>query len=212
MQTPKIVQMKVSDIIPYENNPRRNDEAVEFVASSIKEFGFKNPIILTKDNVIVAGHTRWKAAIQLGLEEAPCIIADDLTEEQIQAFRLADNKTAEVADWNFFKLANEIGGLEDFDFDMEQFGFDDSEMQSLMGLAANLEERYAELDATMEEDTEWKSEEQHEGVFRPNYTPQSSERVVTDEDIKTAAQRQIEYVKKAASVTMRTMICPHCGK
>jgi len=87
----KIVNKKVDDLIPYENNPRYNDEAVEYVANSIKEFGFKVPIIIDKNNVIVAGHTRYKASLELGLEEVPTIIADDLTDEQVKAFRLADN-------------------------------------------------------------------------------------------------------------------------
>lgn len=93
----KIVLKKTIDLIEYENNPRNNDEAVNAVANSIKEFGFKVPIVITSDNTIIAGHTRLKASRLLGLDEVPCIIADDLTEEQIKAFRLADNKTAELA-------------------------------------------------------------------------------------------------------------------
>lgn len=96
----QVVYRKVDEIIPYEKNPRLNDEAVEPVAESIKEFGFKIPIVLSSDGVIVAGHTRIKAAKKLGMEEVPCIIADDLTEEQVKAFRLADNKSAEIAQWD----------------------------------------------------------------------------------------------------------------
>ena len=118
-----IVQMKVADVIPYERNPRKNDEAVKYVMESIKEFGFKVPIVIDKDNVIVAGHTRLKAAKKLKIEEVPCIIADDLTDEQIQAFRLADNKVAEKAEWDFNLLSVELDGL--FDFDMTIFGFED---------------------------------------------------------------------------------------
>ncbi len=118
-----IVQMKVADIIPYEKNPRKNDEAVKYVVESIKEFGFKVPIVIDKDNVIVAGHTRLKAAKKLKLDEVPCIVADDLTDEQIQAFRLADNKVAEKAEWDFNLLSVELDGL--FDFDMTIFGFED---------------------------------------------------------------------------------------
>ena len=118
----KIVNVKVNDLIPYENNPRNNDNAVEPVAKSIKEFGFKVPIIIDKDNVIVAGHTRYKASQMLGLEEVPCIIADDLTEEQIKAFRLADNKVGELATWDLDKLNLE---LEDLDIDMSDFGFEE---------------------------------------------------------------------------------------
>lgn len=116
--------MKVADVIPYEKNPRKNDEAVKYVMESIKEFGFKVPIVIDKDNIIVAGHTRLKAAKKLKLEEVPCIIADDLTEEQIQAFRLADNKVAEKAEWDFDLLAGELDEL--VDFDMSVFGFEEN--------------------------------------------------------------------------------------
>ena len=96
----KIVNLKTEQLIPYINNPRNNDDAVDKVASSIKEFGFKVPIVINKDNVVVTGHTRLKAAKKLGIEEVPCIIADDLTDAQIKAFRIADNKVSEYAEWN----------------------------------------------------------------------------------------------------------------
>ena len=118
----KIVEMNVADIIPYENNPRKNDNAVEAVANSIRDFGFKVPIIVDAENVIVAGHTRLKAAEKLGLEKVPVIVADDLTEEQVNAFRLADNKTGELAEWDFDKLAEELSLVGDID--MSLFGFD----------------------------------------------------------------------------------------
>ena len=114
--------MKVADIIPYDKNPRNNDNAVQYVAESIKEFGFKVPIVIDKDNVIVAGHTRLKAAKKLKIKEVPCIVADDLTDEQIKAFRLADNKVSEQAEWDFDLLAGELDDL--FDFDMTVFGFE----------------------------------------------------------------------------------------
>ena len=120
-----IKMLKLTDIIPYEKNPRRNDEAVKYVAESIKSFGFKNPIVLDKDNIIVAGHTRYKAAKKLNLKEVPCIVADDLTDEQIKAFRLADNKVAEKADWDFDLLGEELDSL--LDFDMTVFGFEDED-------------------------------------------------------------------------------------
>lgn len=120
-----IKEINVYDLVDYDNNPRHNDAAVEAVANSIKEFGFKVPIIIDKNNVIVAGHTRRRAAELLGLEKVPCIVADDLTPAQIKAFRLADNKTAELADWDFSKLNEELADLEMIDFDMSQFGFDD---------------------------------------------------------------------------------------
>lgn len=118
----KIIDKKISELKPYEKNPRKNDEAVKYVMESIKEFGFKVPIIIDKNNVIVCGHTRYKASKKLKLDTVPCIIADDLTEEQIKAFRLADNKVSEKAEWNFDLLDDELKGI--FDFDMTDFGFD----------------------------------------------------------------------------------------
>ena len=120
----QIVQKNIADIVPYEKNPRKNNDAVKYVVESIKEFGFKVPIVVDKDNVIVAGHTRYKAAKKLGLNEVPCIIADDLSEEQIKAFRLADNKVAEKAEWDFDLLSEEMEDLINFDFDMTLFGFE----------------------------------------------------------------------------------------
>ena len=123
----KIIEKSVEELTPYENNPRKNDGAVDAVAASIREFGFKVPIIIDKEGVIVAGHTRLKAAKKLGMETVPCIIADDLSPKQIQAFRLADNKTAELADWNFDMLSVELSDLDDID--MSEFGFDMSEFE-----------------------------------------------------------------------------------
>lgn len=118
----EIIYRKVDDLIPYENNPRKNSDAVEFVANSIQEFGFKVPVVIDKNDVIVAGHTRVLASKQLGLQEIPCIVADDLTEEQVKAFRLADNKTAEMAGWDFPVLDLELAEI---DLDMSKFGFMD---------------------------------------------------------------------------------------
>ncbi len=119
----QIIEMKLADLVPYENNPRRNEQAVDAVANSIREFGFKVPIIVDRQNVIVAGHTRARAAEQLGLKKVPVVIADDLTEEQIKAFRLADNKTAELATWDFAKLEEELQNISDID--MGDFGFEE---------------------------------------------------------------------------------------
>lgn len=117
-----IINIELKKIKQYENNPRKNDEAVGPVAESIKEFGFKVPIIVDKDNVIVAGHTRYKAAKRLKLKEVPCIVADDLTEEQIKAFRLADNKVGEIAEWDYNILELELDGISNID--MSLFNFD----------------------------------------------------------------------------------------
>lgn len=120
-----IKSMKLEDLKEYGNNPRLNDEAVEYVAKSIEEFGFKVPIIIDEDNVIVAGHTRKKAAARLGLKEVPVIVADDLNADQVKAFRLADNKVAEFSDWDDDLLMAE---LDDIEIDMEEFGFEDEEI------------------------------------------------------------------------------------
>lgn len=125
----QITYKKLKDIRPYEKNPRINDNAVDKVANSIKEFGFKVPIVIDKSGVIVTGHTRYKASQKLGLKEVPCIEAADLTEKQIKAYRLADNKTAEFAEWDFGLLDEELDELTNVpDFDMQDFGFyiDDS--------------------------------------------------------------------------------------
>jgi len=119
----QIEYKNIKQLKEYEKNPRNNEEAVKYVANSIKEFGFKVPIIVDKNNVIVAGHTRYKASKLLKLETVPVIVADDLTDEQIKAFRLADNKVSEVSEWNFDLLSGELEGLSDF-FDMTDFGFE----------------------------------------------------------------------------------------
>ena len=116
-----VVELSIDEIIPYENNPRRNEKAVDAVAKSIKEFGFKNPIIVDKDHVIISGHTRRLASIKLGLDKVPCYIAEDLTDEQVRAFRLADNRVASFATWDEEKLREEIKGIAGID--MTDFGF-----------------------------------------------------------------------------------------
>lgn len=120
--------VKLSEIRPYERNPRRNDSAVDAVAASIKEFGWQQPIVVDKDGVIIAGHTRYKAAKKLKCKEVPVVYADNLTEEQAKAYRLADNKTSELAEWDADLLSEELLDLQDFD--MGQFGFDLNEMFS----------------------------------------------------------------------------------
>lgn len=117
----------INDLIPYTNNPRNNEAAVDEVASSIKNFGFNQPIAIDGKNEIICGHTRYKAALKLGLKEVPCIIIDDLTDEEVRAYRLADNKVAEKATWNKELLAEELSGLGDFD--MSLFGFDESDFK-----------------------------------------------------------------------------------
>lgn len=117
----KIVSVSLQDLKPYENNPRINDNAVEAVMNSIKEFGFNVPLVIDKNNMIVAGHTRYKAANKLKLETVPCYRVENLTEEQIKAFRLADNKVSELAEWDFTKLEQELAEIS---LDMSLFSFE----------------------------------------------------------------------------------------
>jgi ParB family transcriptional regulator, chromosome partitioning protein len=118
-----IIELPVKAIKPYAKNPRKNDKAVEYVANSIRQFGFKVPIVIDSNYEIVCGHTRWKAAKTIGLESVPCVMADDLTPEQVKAFRLADNKTAEMAGWDFDLLEQEFNDIDPELFDMSDFGF-----------------------------------------------------------------------------------------
>ena len=122
MKKLEIKYIPIDNIKPYKNNPRLNEDSVPYVMNSIKEFGFKNPIILDKNNVIVAGHTRLESAKRLDMKEVPVIYADDLTEEQVKAFRLADNKVAEKSMWDYTKLDEELDSI--LDIDMSMFDFD----------------------------------------------------------------------------------------
>lgn len=126
----EIKYININDIKPYKKNPRINENAIPFVMESIKKFGFKNPVILDKNNVIVCGHTRIKSAEKLGIKEIPCIYADDLTEEQVKAFRLADNKVSEKAEWDLDLLNDELFELKELDFDMDVLGFEDVDLNN----------------------------------------------------------------------------------
>ena len=123
----------IKKVKPYERNPRRNDNAVDAVAASIREFGFRQPIVVDRDGVIIVGHTRLKAAKKLGMKEVPVLVADDLTEEQVKAYRLADNKTGELSGWDFSALEEELS--EFTKIGMEQFGF--SQGESVFDLLEN---------------------------------------------------------------------------
>lgn len=138
-----IIIKKTSELIPYVNNPRKiSDIAVTKVASSIKEFGFKVPIIIGSDNVIVTGHTRLMAAIKIGMEEVPCIIADDLSEAQIKAFRIADNRVSEESEWDLELLNIELDGLTDLELDLGILGFNEKELSKIMSHGDIVEDDY----------------------------------------------------------------------
>ena len=139
----KVQYISINNIVPYENNPRHNQDAIPAVIESIKQFGFRNPMILDKENVIVAGHTRFEAAKALGMTEVPVIYADDLSEEQVRKFRLVDNKTAEFAGWDFSKLEEELAELDFSDFDWG-FGIGDSDHMDIDSLFTDAPEKELE--------------------------------------------------------------------
>lgn len=133
----KVVTYQIANVKPYENNPRNNDSAVDAVAASIREFGWQQPIVVDKDGVIIAGHTRYKAAKKLKLKEVPVVVAENLTDDQVKAYRLADNKTGELAGWDFSALEEELAWLAEID--MQQFGFAGSEAEDF-----NIDNLFAE--------------------------------------------------------------------
>lgn len=128
----KIELWKITDVTPYPGNPRQNDDAVDAVVASLREFGFRQPIVVDAEGVIVVGHTRYKAALKLGLERVPVHVAKDLSPEQIRAYRIADNKSAELSDWNYDLLPIELGELKACDFDLGLLGFDQDELAKLL--------------------------------------------------------------------------------
>lgn len=130
-QSPNIVEKAIDEVIPYVNNPRNNQAAVDAVASSIAEFGFNVPIVIDRNNVLVTGHTRLLAAKKLGLTKVPCILAEHLTESMAKAYRIADNKVGELATWNTDLLQTELDELKELNFDMTEFGFDEDELNAL---------------------------------------------------------------------------------
>ena len=137
----RVKYVPIGDVHPYEDNPRRNDDAVEAVAASIREFGWKQPIVVDADGTIVVGHTRYKAALALGMDEVPVVVASDLTPEQCAAYRLADNRVGELAEWDAELLAQELDGLADLD--MSAFGFTERDMER----AASGDVDFSNLDA-----------------------------------------------------------------
>lgn len=119
----RVIEKRIQDLQPYENNPRKNEAAVDKVAASIEKFGFVVPVLITGENEIVAGHTRHEAAVRLGIKKIPCIVIDDLDEKQIKQLRIVDNKVAELSSWDFEKLMIEMAGIKEIDMDV--FGFGD---------------------------------------------------------------------------------------
>ena len=138
---------KIDDVRPYERNPRINDQAVDAVAASLAEFGFRQPIVVDADGVIIVGHTRWKAARKLNLAKVPVHVATDLTDEQVRGYRIADNKTGELAEWDLEILPIELSELSEAGFDMDVLAFDDDELAKLFNGAAGVTEGLTDPDA-----------------------------------------------------------------
>lgn len=149
-----IQTLNINDITPYENNPRHNDNAVDKVAASISEFGFNSPIVIDQNNVIINGHTRYKAAIKLGLTEVPTIKVENLSDEQIKAYRIADNKTSEYSEWDFDKLIEEIKELSEANYDLEMTGFDELECLKMIEDLSEFDEMLPDDDIDVEEELE----------------------------------------------------------
>lgn len=137
------------ELISYEDNPRNNDKAVEYIAQSIVDYGFRNPILINEDDLIIAGETRKKVALRLQLKEVPCIVESDMTPDQVRAYRIADNKLNEIAEWNPLLLKNEIEALQSVDFDISSMGFSDQDLESLFEECARLSDHGQE---TVEDD------------------------------------------------------------
>ena len=171
----QIEMRKPADLIPYVNSPRKNDgPAVDTVASSIKNFGFKVPIVVDASGEIVAGHTRHKAALKLGLDEVPVVVASDLTPAQIKAFRIADNRVAAESEWDFDLLEIELEGLEGFSvedlgFDVGEldFGLDDEEPKEAVDLSDNISETF---EVVVELESENEQEEIYSRLTGEGYT------------------------------------------
>ena len=145
----KVEQWSIQDVKPYNRNPRKNDEAVEYVANSIKEFGFQQPLVVDSNGVLIVGHTRLKAAQQLGIEEVPVVVADTLTDEQVKAYRLADNKTGEKSWWDWNLLNDELEDIDWLDLNMEEFGF-----SAMVDLSELFEEAETDSESTPQEPKE----------------------------------------------------------
>lgn len=194
----KVIAMAVKDLVPYANNPRNNEQAVDTVAKSIKEFGFTNPIVVDSDNVVINGHTRLLAAEKLGLEKVPVIRKEDLTPEQVKAFRLVDNKTSELSGWDFEKLDTEIAELQAMDFDMSEFEFESSHNFNAEAYSDFFED--ASSQSQIQEQSQDNSTQAEHGL------EQSQEPARSAEPVSKAVEQEID------DTASREVVCPHCGK
>ena len=194
----KVIAMAVKDLVPYANNPRNNEQAVDTVAKSIKEFGFTNPIVVDSDNVVINGRTRLLAAEKLGLEKVPVIRKEDLTPEQVKAFRLVDNKTSELSGWDFEKLDAEIAELQAMDFDMSEFEFESSYNFNA--------EAYSDFFEDASSQSQAQEQSQDNSAQTEHGLEQSQEPGKSTEPVSKAVEQEID------NTASREVVCPHCGK
>lgn len=143
----KIEEVNLDDLKVYGNNPRINDNAIKYVTNSIKKFGFLVPIVIDKNNVIVCGHTRYLASKELNLKNVPCIRAESLTDKQVKAFRIADNKIHEKSSWDNDLLKEELTELQDFGFDLEDLGFLDFEIDCILDKKVDIDSLFEEQES-----------------------------------------------------------------
>jgi conserved hypothetical protein len=188
----QVVYQDISQIHPYENNPRNNEAAIEPVAQSIKRFGFRVPILIDGKGTIIAGHTRYEAAKRLGMDKVPCIRVDDLTDEQIRAYRIADNKVAEASSWNDDILRTEMDALKALDVDLTDTGFSEVELDGLLREVedADFEEFFTEP------------------VQQPPKAADAEQSTETQQSTQLKSS-QLAVPQQSGSKLIQ---CPHCGE
>lgn len=197
-----VTERKISDIKMYDKNPRNNKGAVPYVAKSIEKFGFKQPIVIDSNGVIVAGHTRYLAAKELGMDTVPCVVADDLSPDEIREYRIADNKTAEQARWNYLGLSREISTIDGED--LIDFGFTTFEINAMKGFDKDIQK-------TVKQVQNGGSESLDGGVYKPKYNPEFGRNLVSEEDIvKAEIEQDIRF--EAKEVKTKKCTCPKCGR
>ncbi len=221
----KIESMKLAEIKPYENNPRKNEKTVTKIIESIKQYGFRNPIIVDHDNVIITGHARYKAAVEMQLDEVPVIVAADLSDEQVKAYRIADNRIGEDTTWDFFKLSSEVLGIDDID--INSLGFFDKELSGIIELGQDLNVSMHDIvnepiafdiqHPPQQQQTpvsmDPKEHDRNTAMFKPNVQPKQGNVLVQDEDIKAAKINADKDIRSRALVEgIKEIICPHCGE
>ena len=189
MKEQQISYRDISEIHPYANNPRNNDAAVEPVAQSIRDFGFRVPILIDREGTIIAGHTRYKAAQLLGLGRVPCILMDDLTEAQVRAFRIADNKVAEASSWNDDVLRAEMEALKALDVDLGQTGFSEMEIDGIL--------------------REMQDSDFEDFFIEPVEKPAVRSQ---EEPARRQDDAELEQHPSEAGTAPRRIQCPHCGE